>query len=96
MEVAVTRSATNANDNLLDILNVDHCLSLDQALNNYTIGSAKLLGVDKIIGSIEIGKKADLIIIDQNIFEIEKNLIHKTKVLATIIDGRIMYNKGEF
>lgn len=93
LEVAITRSEINECDNLFDKLNEAHCLSIDEALYNYTMGSAKLLGLEKTIGSIEIGKKADLIIIDQNIFEIEKHLIHKTKVLTTIIDGRIMFDK---
>ena len=43
------------------------------------------------IGSIEEGKLADLLIIDQNLFEIPVNEIHNTKVLETIRDGITTY-----
>ena len=39
--------------------------------------------MEKSHGSLDIGKKANLIILDKNIFEIEKKLIHKCKVLET-------------
>ncbi len=43
------------------------------------------------MGSIEVGKKADIIILSQNIFKIDKKQIKDTKVLMTVINGKIMY-----
>jgi predicted amidohydrolase YtcJ len=94
-EVAVTRSGLNEFENQFDKLNEIHCLSVEEALLSYTMGSAKLLGLDGLIGSLEVGKTADMIIVDQNIFETENHLIHKTKVLNTIIDGQIVF-EGKF
>ena len=43
------------------------------------------------IGSIEVGKKADLVVLDQNIFEVDAYDIHKTQVVLTMMDGDIVY-----
>jgi predicted amidohydrolase YtcJ len=43
------------------------------------------------IGSIEVGKKADLVILNQNIFEVDAYDIHKTEVVLTMMDGDIVY-----
>ena len=43
------------------------------------------------IGSIEVGKKADLVVLDQNIFEVDAYDIHKTQVVWTMMDGDIVY-----
>jgi predicted amidohydrolase YtcJ len=42
-------------------------------------------------GSIEVGKSADFIIIDQNLLEISPQEIHKTKVLRTVLRGHTVY-----
>jgi predicted amidohydrolase YtcJ len=42
-------------------------------------------------GSIEPGKSADFIVIDQNLLEIPPREIHKTKVLQTVLKGRTVF-----
>jgi predicted amidohydrolase YtcJ len=44
-------------------------------------------------GTIEVGKSADFIVIDQNILEVPVNKIHKTKVLQTVLRGKTVYKK---
>jgi predicted amidohydrolase YtcJ len=46
------------------------------------------------LGTIELGKLADLIVIDQNIFEVPITQVHRTKVLTTIIDGKVVYERS--
>ena len=53
---------------------------------------ARMLGIDKQTGSIEVGKKADLILLNQNLFEIDAVDIPKTKVLVTMFDGRFVHD----
>jgi len=47
-----------------------------------------------MIGSLEVGKLADLFVLDQNLFEIDPHDIYKTKVLLTIMDGRLRHRAG--
>lgn len=59
----------------------------DAAIRSLTIDAARILGVDKRIGSIEPGKDADLIIVDGDL------LHYQTLVRWTIVNGRVMYDK---
>ena len=67
--------------------------SLDAVIRAYTINGAYSLGQENIAGSIEVGKKADMIIIDQNLLDIPLQNIAKTQVLTTIFAGKIIYQK---
>lgn len=55
-------------------------------LNKYTLHNAKLIGMDDLIGSVEVGKIADFIVVDGNPIEDINNI---TKVTHTVINGRI-------
>ena len=67
-------------------------LSLEEAIQAYTINGAEALGWDDIIGSIEVGKRADLIVIDRNLFDLTPEEILQAKVIATMMNGRLVYN----
>ena len=43
------------------------------------------------IGSLEVGKKADLIMLDDDVFELTPHEIHKARVALTMVDGRIVH-----
>jgi predicted amidohydrolase YtcJ len=60
----------------------------------YTINGAYQLYREKSIGSLETGKYADMIVVDQDIFKANPLDIDKTKVLTTIMGGKVVY--GDF
>ena len=66
-------------------------LSVEETVRGYTLGAAYAGRREKTEGSIEPGKLADLIIVSQNIFEIDPHRIAETKVLTTIVGGRVVY-----
>jgi len=66
-------------------------LTVAQAIEGYTLGAAFAGHREKLEGSFEIGKLADLIILSQNIFDIKPNRISTTKVVTTIVGGRLVY-----
>ncbi len=67
-------------------------LSVEEAVRLFTIEAAYASFEEDLKGSIEKGKLADMVVLDRNIFEIEKNEIKNTEVIYTIIDGKIVYN----
>jgi predicted amidohydrolase YtcJ len=76
----------------IKIKNPTNSLSVKEAVESYTINGAKLLHMEDKIGSLEVGKLADLIVIDQNIMEIDPNEIHRTRVLMTMMDGKVWHD----
>jgi len=69
-------------------------LTVAQAIDGYTLGAAFAGRREKTEGSLEIGKLADLIILSQNIFDIDPHKIAATKVVTTIVGGRLVFQAG--
>lgn len=57
----------------------------------YTKNAAWAVHDDSLDGTIEVGKAADLVVLDQNLFKIDVMSIHKTRVLLTLLDGEPVY-----
>ncbi len=68
-------------------------ISLDEAIAMYTVNSARHVGVSHKIGRIEVGMVADVIVVDQDPYQIPTRDLHKTKVTMTIINGGIVYSR---
>lgn len=73
----------------------EQAVDLETALEIVTINGAKALKVEEIAGSIEVGKSADLIVLHRNLFEIPVRDIAETQVLATIFEGRTVYEQSQ-
>ena len=68
-------------------------ITVAEAVRAYTMGSAYAGGDEKIKGSIEVGKLADLVALSADIFMIDPVEIEKTKVVMTIFDGKVIYDR---
>ena len=68
-------------------------LPLAEAVAIYTIGGARALRLDDQTGTIETGKLADLIILDQNIFEIPIEDVGSTQIDCTYFEGQPLYEQ---
>ena len=89
MEVAVTRQDPREPDGR--VLTPQHRVGVQQILEAYTINGAKAAFVEDELGSIEAGKRADLIVLDRDPFAIDPHELSEVQVLRTLLDGREMY-----
>ena len=67
-------------------------VDLYTALDMYTRNAAYVMRLEDKTGTIEVGKRADLIVLDRNLFEIPVTEISEAKVLLTLMDGKEVYN----
>jgi predicted amidohydrolase YtcJ len=67
-------------------------LTVAEAVWGYTMGPALACGRAPDLGSISPGKKADLVVLDRDIFEVEPAEIAETRVVMTIFDGELVYH----
>ncbi|MBX9573840.1 MAG: amidohydrolase [Candidatus Obscuribacterales bacterium] len=94
IQVAVTRCGLKETADKAFI--PEERVSLPDILAAYTINGAYLGHWEKEMGSLEIGKSADVIVLDKNLFEISPFEIYKTKVIWTLFRGREVYRDPEF
>ncbi len=86
-QTAVTRAGAKGQPPL----NIDERIPLTTAIDAYTINAAYAMKQDTTTGSLEAGKRADLIVLDRDILSVDPDTVADTKVLATYLDGRIVY-----
>ena len=90
IEVAVTRVAPETRD-VAPFL-PDERLSLDEALRAFTIGSAYVNHLDDETGTIEVGKLADLVVLDRNIRSPDAGPIGEATVRHTFVEGQEVFS----
>ena len=71
----------------------EQCLSVEEAVYAYTMGSAYASWEENFKGSLAVDKLADLAVLSQDIFSIESEEILKTRVEMTVLDGRIVWRE---
>src|SRR5215207_1513149 len=57
----------------------------------YTINAAWAHHLERETGSIEVGKLADLVVLDRNLFDLPPGRIHEAKVVRTLLEGRTVF-----
>ena len=70
-------------------------ISLEEAIELFTANSARDRGMGNVVGRIEVGMLADLIVLNQNPFQVPVNQIHNTLVNLTLIDGKVAFDRNE-
>ncbi|GLR53233.1 amidohydrolase [Shinella yambaruensis] len=69
-------------------------ISLTQAIDVMTRNGAWSMGIEHEAGTLEIGKSADIIVLDRNLFEIEpQGNIHSTRVDLTFMQGQLVHDR---
>ncbi|WP_405232354.1 amidohydrolase [Lentisalinibacter salinarum] len=92
IETAITRQ--DAAGQVDGTLNAEEAVDLATMLDAYTRNAARLLGHDDITGSIETGKRADIVVLDRDIFAIPASELSEVRVDMTLLDGGIIYERN--
>ncbi len=68
-------------------------ISVAEAIKAFTLGPAFASFDEGIKGSIETGKLADMVVLSDDIFQMKPSLLNTARVLTTIFDGRVVYDR---
>jgi predicted amidohydrolase YtcJ len=66
---------------------------VEEAVRGYTTGAAYVSGEEHIKGSITPGRLADFVILSKDIFTVNPLEIADTKVLGTVVGGKVVFNQ---
>ena len=92
IECAFTRQPEGQKDAYIS--QPDERLSIDEIIEAYTLGNAYEMRMEDKIGSIEVGKYADMVVLDRNLFEVDPYTIHDAKVVETVMDGITRFRRN--
>jgi predicted amidohydrolase YtcJ len=90
MQVGHTRQYFDAQANDPYLPPLSDRLRRTDLVNGYTTNAAYQLGRSDEIGSIVVGLRADFVVLNQNLFEVDKYVIHKSAPTAVIIAGTVV------
>ena len=91
METAITRQG--ATGELNEPLLLEESIDLKTAIDAFTINAAYVNKLETQTGSLEVGKLADLVVLDRNLFEIEAHDISETNALLTLFEGQVVHGE---
>ena len=90
IEIGHTRQSPGEPDALIQPHKSER-LDIGTLIRGYTLDAAYQLHMEDKIGSLTVGKKADLVVLDKNLFDVDPYAIHRTRVLLTVVDGNIVF-----
>jgi len=67
-------------------------VDIETALTAYTVNNAWVAGEEKLKGSLEPGKLADIVVLDQDLFRVPSAQLKDVRALMTIVGGRVVYD----
>jgi predicted amidohydrolase YtcJ len=92
LKVGVTRTAApDAGREFAGRLTAQPGMPRAAVLRAATVNAAWALRQEAVLGSLEVGKLADLIVLDRNVLHIPEEEIARVKVVQTVVGGRIVY-----
>ncbi|MGO9914547.1 MAG: amidohydrolase family protein [Isosphaeraceae bacterium] len=71
----------------------DQLLTLEETLRGFTAGAAHAAFADDRLGILKTGFRADVTVVDRDLFEVKPNELLATRVLGTIVDGRVAFER---
>ncbi|HEX3845999.1 MAG TPA: amidohydrolase family protein, partial [Steroidobacteraceae bacterium] len=93
LKVGITRiNAPQPGGKYAGRLSQDRGLTRAEALRAITLSSSYELHQDRDTGSLEVGKLADLIVLDRNVLDMAPRQIADVKVVETVVGGRVVYD----
>ncbi len=90
IQIGVTRQLIGQPDAAV-LAPADQRLSVAEAVHANTLGAAYQIRLDDKVGSVEVGKLADLIVLDTDIFEVDPHDIHRATVTMTMMNGQVRH-----
>jgi predicted amidohydrolase YtcJ len=96
--MGIHQAMTRAGEGVTDpdqILGPDERVGLEDMIASFTINGAYANFIEKETGSLEVGKAADLVVVDQDLFEIPTTEIGRAKVLLTLFEGKEVFRSPE-
>lgn len=70
-------------------------IPLTAMIQSHTINGAEAIFAEKETGSIETGKSADLVVMDQNLFKVAPSALENAQVVMTVFNGKIVYDRSK-
>ncbi len=70
-------------------------LTREEALRGFTLDAAWSLFLEKEVGSLEVGKRADLVVFARDVMTVPEAEIPKVEVDYTLVDGKVMFERGK-
>lgn len=64
-----------------------------RALQTYSYTPYKLFNLYHLMGSVDIGKSADFVLLDKDLLQMRKSRLMDTNVIATVVDGKVVFKK---
>ncbi|WP_218139159.1 amidohydrolase [Propionibacterium cyclohexanicum] len=73
----------------------EQAISVDEAIGAYTLGAARVIGLDAFTGSLEVGKSADFVVLDQDPWDIPPAELARIQVQSTWFEGRQVFARSD-
>lgn len=94
IQTGISRSTPNKADG--EVLWPEERSNLEDMIRSFTYNGAYANFLENEVGSLEVGKKADLVILEKNLFEIPVEQIAEVKVLLTMVEGNVVFQGSDF